>query len=67
MLLERGAWLLLALGLLALLLLLAGWVARRLSLMVWGIPEALLAGVLGLLLAPAGVLPWLPWPGWCCW
>ncbi|WP_225875759.1 sodium:solute symporter [Cyanobium sp. NS01] len=61
-LLERGAWLLLALGLLALLLLLAGWVARRLSLMVWGIPEALLAGVLGLLLAPAGVLPWLPQP-----
>ncbi len=62
LLLERGAWLVLALGLLAVLLLVAGWVARRLSLMVWGIPEALLAGVLGLLLAPAGVLPWLPQP-----
>lgn len=62
LLLERGAWLLLALALLALLLVLAGWVSRRLSLVVWGIPEALLAGVIGLLLAPAGLLPWLPQP-----
>jgi ESS family glutamate:Na+ symporter len=32
----------------------------RLQLRLWGIPEALLAGLLGLLLAPGGPLPLLP-------
>ncbi|SBO44697.1 sodium:solute symporter [Cyanobium sp. NIES-981] len=58
-LLESG-WVVLALALLTLLLLIARSVAGRLSLVVWGIPEALLAGVLGLLMAPDGPLPLLP-------
>ncbi|MEB3233835.1 MAG: sodium:solute symporter [Cyanobacteriota bacterium] len=43
-----------ALALLALLLLAGSLLGRRLGVHQWGIPEALLAGTLGLLLAPGG-------------
>ncbi|NDG74773.1 MAG: sodium:solute symporter [Synechococcaceae bacterium WB8_1B_136] len=45
---------------LGLILALGRWIGRRLQLRLWGIPEALVAGLLGLLLAPAGPLPLLP-------
>ncbi|MFM8936985.1 MAG: sodium/glutamate symporter [Vulcanococcus sp.] len=35
-------------------------IGTRLQLRLWGIPEALVAGLLGLLLAPGGPLPLLP-------
>ena len=49
-----------ALALLALLLLLGTGLGRLLGTHQWGIPEALLAGGLGLLVAPAGALPLIP-------
>ena len=65
--LQPLLWLAAALGALSLLLLVAGWISRRLSLMVWGLPDALLAGVLGLLIAPDGALPLLPEPVMAVW
>jgi ESS family glutamate:Na+ symporter len=50
----------LALGLLALLLLIGTAIGAAIGLKRWGVPEALLAGGLGLLLAPSGPLPLLP-------
>lgn len=50
----------LSLALLALLLLLGTGLGRLLGTHQWGIPEALLAGGLGLLVAPAGALPLIP-------
>jgi Na+/glutamate symporter len=50
----------LSLALLALLLLLGTGLGRLLGTHQWGIPEALLAGGLGLLIAPAGALPLIP-------
>lgn len=50
----------LSLALLALLLLLGTGLGRLVGTHQWGIPEALLAGGLGLLIAPAGALPLIP-------
>ena len=50
----------LSLALLALLLLLGTGLGRLLGTHQWGIPEALLAGGLGLLVAPAGALALIP-------
>lgn len=50
----------LSLSLLALLLLLGTGLGRLLGTHQWGIPEALLAGGLGLLVAPAGAWPLIP-------
>lgn len=50
----------LSLALLALLLLLGTGLGRLLGTHQWGIPEALLAGGLGLLIAPAGAWPLIP-------
>ena len=50
----------LALGLLAVLLLIGTAIGGAIGLKRWGVPEALLAGGLGLLLAPSGPLPLLP-------
>ena len=50
----------LALGLLAVLLLIGTAFGGAIGLKRWGVPEALLAGGLGLLLAPSGPLPLLP-------
>lgn len=52
----------LALAVLALVLVLGTGLGRILGSRNWGVPEALLAGVLGLLLAPSGPLPLIP-PG----
>ena len=49
-----------ALGLLALVLALGTALGKLLGSRSWGVPEALLAGVIGLLLAPSGPLPLLP-------
>jgi glutamate:Na+ symporter, ESS family len=61
-LLPSFGWLALALALACLSLILAvgRTLGTRLQLRLWGIPEALLAGLLGLLLAPGGPLPLLP-------
>ena len=56
------ATLLLATGALLLLLLLGVSVGQALGMRRWGLPEALLAGAFGLLIAPAGLLPLLPQP-----
>lgn len=53
-------WLAIALACLGLILSVGRAIGSRLQLRIWGIPEALLAGVLGLLLAPGGLLPLLP-------
>ena len=53
-------WLALAIAALSLILTVGRRIGTRLQLRLWGIPEALVAGVLGLLLAPAGPLPLLP-------
>ncbi len=53
-------WLALALTCLSLILAVGRALGARLQLRLWGIPEALLAGLLGLLLAPGGPLPLLP-------
>ena len=54
----------LALGLLAVLLLIGtaigAAIGAAIGLKRWGVPEALLAGAIGLLLAPSGPLPLLP-------
>jgi ESS family glutamate:Na+ symporter len=50
----------LAMALLLALLLLGTVLGKGLGLHRWGIPEALIAGTLGLLLAPGGALPLLP-------
>ena len=57
----------LALGLLALLLVAGTALGRLLGVHQWGIPEALLAGGLGLLLAPGGALPLIPAAVIRCW
>jgi ESS family glutamate:Na+ symporter len=71
--LEPGGWLLtlatwlLAAALLTALLLLGSWIGKGLVLHQWGIPEALIAGCLGLLIAPDGALPLLPEAVIRCW
>ncbi len=50
----------LALGLLLALLAAGSLLGKLLGMHRWGIPEALLAGSLGLLIAPSGVLPLIP-------
>ncbi len=52
----------LALAVLTLVLALGTGLGRILGSRTWGVPEALLAGVIGLLLAPSGPLPLIP-PG----
>ncbi len=59
-LLSSFGWLALALACLSLILAVGRALGARLQLRLWGIPEALLAGLLGLLLAPGGPLPLLP-------
>ena len=54
------AWLALAAGVLSLILATGRRIGRRLQLRLWGVPEALVAGLIGLLVAPAGLLPLLP-------
>ena len=54
------AWLALASAVLSLILATARRIGRRLNLRLWGVPEALVAGLIGLLIAPAGPLPLLP-------
>jgi ESS family glutamate:Na+ symporter len=51
---------LLALAVLTALLLIGTAAGRALGMQRWGVPEALLAGALGLLIAPSGPLPLLP-------
>ena len=58
-LLPSFGWLALALTCLSLILAVGRALGARLQLRLWGIPEALLAGLLGLLLAPGGPLPLL--------
>ena len=58
-LLPSFGWLALALTWLSLILAVGRALGARLQLRLWGIPEALLAGLLGLLLAPGGPLPLL--------
>lgn len=53
-------WLTLAMTALSLILTVGRRIGTRLQLRLWGIPEALVAGLLGLLLAPGGPLPLLP-------
>jgi len=53
-------WLALAAGVLSLILMAGRRIGRRLNLRLWGVPEALVAGLIGLLVAPAGPLPLLP-------
>jgi ESS family glutamate:Na+ symporter len=55
-------WLALAVAALSLILTVGRRIGTRLQLRLWGIPEALVAGLLGLLLAPGGPLPLLPDP-----
>ncbi len=57
-----AAWLALAMVVLSVILAVGRAIGRRLQLRLWGIPEALVAGALGLLLAPSGPLPLLPPP-----
>ena len=59
-LLQPLGWLALAMAALGLILALGRRIGTALQLRLWGIPEALVAGLLGLLLAPAGPLPLLP-------
>ena len=59
-LLADLGWLALAITALSLILTVGRRIGTRLNLRLWGIPEALVAGLLGLLLAPAGPLPLLP-------
>ena len=56
------AWLLLAMAALTVLLGLGRAIGQRLQLKLVGIPEALVAGLIGLALAPSGPLPLLPEP-----
>jgi ESS family glutamate:Na+ symporter len=59
-LLQGLGWLAGAMACLSLILAVGRAIGTRLQLRLWGIPEALLAGLLGLLLAPGGPLPLLP-------
>jgi ESS family glutamate:Na+ symporter len=52
--------LLLALAVLAVLLLFGTLAGRAVGMTRWGVPEALMAGAIGLLIAPGGPLPLLP-------
>ncbi len=52
--------LLLALAVLTVLLLIGTAAGKAMGMIRWGVPEALLAGALGLLIAPGGPLPLLP-------
>ena len=61
-LLQPLGWLALAMAALSLILTLGRRIGTALQLRLWGIPEALVAGLLGLLLAPSGPLPLLPEP-----
>ena len=54
------AWLALAGSVLSLILAAGRRIGRRLQLRLWGVPEALVAGLIGLLVAPSGLLPLLP-------
>ncbi|MEB3360845.1 MAG: sodium/glutamate symporter [Synechococcaceae cyanobacterium] len=71
--LEPGGWQLTAVtwlaaaALLTALLLLGSLIGKGLVLHQWGIPEALIAGSLGLLIAPDGALPLLPEAVIRCW
>jgi ESS family glutamate:Na+ symporter len=56
----EAAWLALAAGVLSLILATGRRIGQRLQLRLWGVPEALVAGLIGLLVAPAGLLPLLP-------
>jgi ESS family glutamate:Na+ symporter len=58
--LEGVEWLALALAALTVLLLIGTGLGGLLGMKRWGLPEALLAGGLGLLVAPAGLVPLLP-------
>ena len=60
--LPKLGWLALAIAALSLTLALGRLIGSALQLRLWGIPEALVAGLLGLLLAPGGPLPLLPLP-----
>jgi ESS family glutamate:Na+ symporter len=61
--LVRGLpWLALAMAGLAVLLSLGRAIGQRLQLKLVGIPEALVAGLIGLSLAPSGLVPLLPPP-----
>jgi ESS family glutamate:Na+ symporter len=60
--LPNLGWLVLAIAALSLTLALGRRIGSALQLRLWGIPEALVAGLLGLLLAPGGPLPLLPVP-----
>jgi ESS family glutamate:Na+ symporter len=55
-------WLALAMAGLAVLLSLGRAIGQRLQLRLVGIPEALVAGLIGLALAPSGLVPLLPAP-----
>ena len=57
---QALAWLALAGSVLSLILAAGRRIGRRLNLRLWGVPEALVAGLIGLLVAPAGPLPLLP-------
>jgi ESS family glutamate:Na+ symporter len=54
------AWLALAGSVLSLILAAGRRIGRRLNLRLWGVPEALVAGLIGLLVAPSGPVPLLP-------
>ena len=58
--LEELGWLALAGAVLSLILATGRSIGRRLQLRLWGVPEALVAGLIGLLVAPSGLLPLLP-------
>ena len=58
--LEGVEWLALAMAALTVLLLIGSSLGGLLGMKRWGLPEALLAGGLGLLVAPAGLVPLLP-------
>ena len=60
--LPKLGWLVLAIAALSMTLALGRRIGSALQLRLWGIPEALVAGLLGLLLAPGGPLPLLPVP-----
>ncbi len=60
--LEALGWQALSLTALALLLGLGVTIGGRMGMKRWGLPEALLAGGLGLIVAPDGPLPLLPEP-----
>lgn len=53
-------WLLISMADLVILLLIGRLIGSQLGMKRWGLPEALLAGALGLTVAPSGPLPLLP-------